>query len=91
MEHCDGEGEHNRAENTFVWRIPSVTADNSSGSLEFSLAGDSADEFFPVRVTFTSPDLMCPIALQDVVHEDDLRSVRHATGRQLRVQTFTVE
>ena len=38
---------------SFIWRIPSISADSPTGSLEFKCEGDS-DAFFPVNVGFVA-------------------------------------
>lgn len=48
-----------------------INSENKSGVLECSVAGDNADGFFPVNVSFTSDKLICGIdvrILLNIIH-----------------------
>lgn len=44
---------HDIHDNTIIWNIGSVSADNSTGSFEFEAHADSEGEFFPMDIGFT--------------------------------------
>ncbi|KAJ2829567.1 coatomer subunit delta [Coemansia erecta] len=48
----DGVYEVDRAHSVLVWQIPTIDASNPSGSLDFSVPGQDAGQFFPVVVSF---------------------------------------
>lgn len=91
MANCDGVFKHNMRENVLAWRIDSISGDNATGSMEFSIKARNADAFFPVRVSFTSSDTLCPIALADVVTVDDGKQLRHSSQKSLATDEYTVE
>ncbi|CAH8867153.1 unnamed protein product [Trichobilharzia szidati] len=66
---CDGEYELNpRNKNQLDWSIPLVNADNSSGSLEFTLKterGCQAEQFFPLKLDFKSNKPYCGIQIME--------------------------
>ena len=59
VKELDGTYHHDRRKHILEWRLPVIDQSTSTGSLEFSIQGGTADDFFPVRVTFTSPVLYC--------------------------------
>jgi len=40
-------------ENTMIWNIGDVSADNATGSFEFEVSADNEGEFFPMEITFS--------------------------------------
>lgn len=50
--------------------LPPPLPTSSTGTLEFTVKGKSVDSFFPVQVTFSSVDTLCPIALESIVPAD---------------------
>lgn len=74
----DGEYKHDSRRNLLEWNLPVIDANNKTGSLEFSVAGQSSD-FFPIGVTFVSKRNYCDI--QVGVGSDPLEPLRHAHQR----------
>lgn len=56
----DGEYKHDSRRNILEWCLPVIDANNKTGSLEFSVAGQPND-FFPVNVSFVSKRNYCDI------------------------------
>lgn len=56
----DGEYKHDGRRNILEWCLPIIDANNKTGSLEFSVAGQPND-FFPVNVSFVSKRNYCDI------------------------------
>lgn len=56
----DGEYKHDSRRNILEWCLPVIDANNKTGSLEFSIAGQPHD-FFPVNVSFVSKRNFCDI------------------------------
>lgn len=56
----DGEYKHDSRRNVLEWCLPVIDANNKTGSLEFSIAGQPND-FFPISVTFVSKRNYCDI------------------------------
>ncbi|CCG81068.1 Putative uncharacterized protein [Taphrina deformans PYCC 5710] len=49
------------------WSIPTISSDESSGSLEFTCSADDADEFFPITITYEQESPLCGLDVADVV------------------------
>jgi hypothetical protein len=58
---CDGEYKHERSRAQLVWTLPPVNASARTGTIEFTTPSGHADNFFPVRVHFTSQQQFCNI------------------------------
>lgn len=61
IEAIDGQYKHDPSTGMMCWHHDVIDGNNSTGSLEFSVAGGDVDVFFPVQIAFTSQSLMCPI------------------------------
>ncbi|KAH0825973.1 hypothetical protein J3R83DRAFT_7568 [Lanmaoa asiatica] len=48
------------------WSIPRISADERSGTLEFSVGGDDAGTFFPVKVAFVAQGSLAGIGVAKV-------------------------
>jgi hypothetical protein len=48
------------------WSITQVNADDRSGSLEFSVGGDDAGAFFPVKVSFVVQGSLAGVSVASV-------------------------
>jgi Adaptor complexes medium subunit family len=68
---CDGATTYNAKAHTLEWKLDYVSDSNSSGVLEFNIAGKSSDAFFPVNVAFQSSSTLCDmdvsVMLSDVM------------------------
>jgi len=68
---CDGDYSYEKYKNCLIWRISSIDQSNSTGTLEFSVAG-VAHDFFPVNVTFSSNNKSyCDIHVVGVAQADN--------------------
>jgi len=67
---CEGDYSHDK-KGFLEWRLPLVDASNKTGTLEFTSNGGTADDVFPVTVSFTSPKTYCDISVSEVVATDD--------------------
>ena len=68
IEAIDGQYKHDANTGMMCWHHDVIDANNSSGSLEFSIAGGDVDVFFPVQIAFTSQSLMCPMEITSLVN-----------------------
>jgi hypothetical protein len=71
----DGSYKHNAANQKLIWTIDMIDRSNQSGSLEFTIAQNKSDAFFPVEVKFVSHQLFCPM---------DVATVSSAEGAPLQ-------
>jgi hypothetical protein len=61
IEAISGVYKHDPRSGVLCWHQDQIQNSNSSGSLEFSIAGSNSDAFFPVQIMFSSENLLCPI------------------------------
>ncbi len=61
----DGEYSYDPKKHTLDWRVSVIDSSNSSGSIEFSIAGLPSD-FFPIRVYFISTKSYCHVEASHV-------------------------
>jgi len=61
-----GEWSLNPSSHSLDWSITLVNADDRSGSLEFSVGGDDAGAFFPVKVTFVAQGSVAGVSVASV-------------------------
>lgn len=67
IESIDGVYKHDARSGMMCWHFDQVDANNNStASLEFSVAGSNTEIFFPVQVGFRSETLLCPIQVMGV-------------------------
>lgn len=72
IESIDGVYKHDPNSGMLCWHFDQVGGgQNTSGSLEFTVAGNNPEAFFPVQVGFRSETLLCPIAITNVVHAEN--------------------
>mmetsp|Transcript_1354 Transcript_1354/g.1809 ORF Transcript_1354/g.1809 Transcript_1354/m.1809 type:complete len:541 (-) Transcript_1354:1000-2622(-) len=75
IESIDGVYKHDPTAGMMCWHFDQVDADNSTGSLEFSIGGHNTDAFFPVQIMFKSEKLLCPIEVTGVTHATNGTSI----------------
>jgi hypothetical protein len=69
IENIDGEYKHDPSSGMMCWHFDMVDANtNSTGSLEFSVAGHNPDVFFPIQIGFRSETLLCPLVITGVTN-----------------------
>lgn len=61
-----GEWSLNPSSHSLDWSIPLVDADDRSGSLEFSVGGDDAGAFFPVKVSFVAQGSLAGVSITSI-------------------------
>ncbi|KAF9786887.1 hypothetical protein BJ322DRAFT_1099272 [Thelephora terrestris] len=61
-----GEWSLNPSSHSLDWSISQVNADDRSGSLEFSIGGDDAGAFFPVKVSFAAHGSLAGVSIASV-------------------------
>lgn len=68
IESIDGVYKHDPRNGMICWHFDTIDANNSTGSLEFRIAGNDTEVFFPVQVGFRSETLLCPINIMGITH-----------------------
>lgn len=66
IDEIDGQYKHDANTGVMCWHHDVIDSSNSSGSIEFSIAGNDADAFFPVQLMFKSVSFLCPIEIAGV-------------------------
>ncbi|KAI9197456.1 uncharacterized protein BJ171DRAFT_519581 [Polychytrium aggregatum] len=88
----DLEGHYNinRAAHTLEWQLPLVDRSNASGVLEFSVQSEDVDGFYPIKVNFFSPRLICAVAVADIQTTDSGSPVQFSKETSLTVEDYSV-
>ena len=69
IESIDGVYKHDPSSGMMCWHFDQVSAaNNSTGSLEFSIAGNNPDVFFPVHIGFRSETLLCNLEIASILN-----------------------
>jgi hypothetical protein len=88
---ANGMTKHNTRENVLTWHLNSVSQANASGSLEFNIKGRNVDAFFPITITFSSGDTLCPLEVTDLVTLEDERSLRYSVTKTMSVESYEID
>jgi len=90
IEAIDGLYKHDSKTGTLCWHHDVVDSNNSSGSLEFSIAGSDTDVFFPIRMSFASQTMFCPIEVIDILSTSDKSPVPNNLTKNVIPETYQV-
>lgn len=66
-----GDWSLNPSSHSLDWTIPAIDPQNRSGSLEFTVGGDDAGAFFPVKVAFVGQGSMAGVAAANITRIDN--------------------
>jgi hypothetical protein len=94
VQSCDGVFKHNAREGVLAWRVETISSENGSGAMEFTVKagrGVTLDSFFPVKVSFSSADTLVGLRVLDVVGADDGKSLRHSAQAGMSTDEYVVE
>ncbi|KAI2511846.1 coatomer subunit alpha [Fragilaria crotonensis] len=89
IEACDGDYKHDPVAGMMCWHFDKIDASNSSGALEFSIAGNNPDVFFPVRIMFKSEKLLCPIEVTGVTSSANGTSIPNMLLKSFSPESYT--
>ncbi|ETV83953.1 hypothetical protein H257_03332 [Aphanomyces astaci] len=87
----DGEYRHNPTDHVVLWRIPSISSSNNSGSLEFTIRGTNLDAYFPIQVSFYSRTTYCDLAVDHVLKTSDQSPVQYGFDQLLSTESYVVQ
>jgi len=90
---ASGEGSTSFSAKTrqLTWTVPLVDANNTGGTMEFTLPyGSDSANFFPVHVHFASPTTICPVTIVDVQPATGGSSVKHSSHKELVVEQYDI-
>lgn len=89
IESIDGVYKHDPTAGMMCWHFDRVDADNSTGSLEFSIGGHNIDAFFPVQIMFKSEKLLCPIEVTNVSHSQNGTAIPNNMTKAFIPESYT--
>ncbi|KAF2068437.1 hypothetical protein CYY_010238 [Polysphondylium violaceum] len=89
VNNIDGLYEYNTKEKMVVWKIPMIDDTNRTGSMEFTVKGNSSN-FYPLSVFFNATTTMCDISIKDVLYEDSNESIRFSSESTLSVDKYEI-
>jgi hypothetical protein len=88
---AEGETKFDAKNKQLSWNIGSITDDNKSGTLEFSVPEIDGDSFFPLQVQFEANSTLSQISIEAVQQADGGEEVAFAADTQVSVESYTVE
>ena len=80
----------NPSSHSIDWSIPLITSDDRSGSLEFTVGGDDASAFFPVKVSFVGQGSLAGITAADVRRVDNDEEEVFSTDAIVTTDSYVV-
>jgi len=87
----DGDYRYNKSQGVLEWQVGIIEPSNRSGSLEFSCSGDDVNQFFPVRVSFSSNgSSLCGVSVSEVEKVDGGSAVTFASSFLLQTEDYSV-
>ena len=81
----DGIHRHNSRYQRLEWQLDLISADNSTGAMEFNIVARDEECFFPVEVSFTSSDTLLQLDVTDVTFVDTGEGASYAASKSLAV------
>ncbi len=85
-----GDWSLNASTHSLDWSIPIISADEKSGTLEFSVGGDDADTFFPVKVNFIAQGSLIDMGVSSVVQASDGSDVEFSQDVTISADDYSV-
>ncbi|EKM61765.1 uncharacterized protein PHACADRAFT_248603 [Phanerochaete carnosa HHB-10118-sp] len=85
-----GEWALNSTSHAIDWIVGRVDPEQSSGTLEFTVGGDDAGAFFPVRVSFVAQGSIAGVRLASATKVDGGEEVTFSEDASLVVDNYTV-
>lgn len=80
----------NPSSHSLDWRIEQVSAEDRTGSLEFTVGGDDPGLFFPVKVSFVGQGSVAGVRLASVTRVDNGEEVVFSEDATVAVESYTV-
>jgi len=90
IESIDGQYKHDSKSGMICWHHDEIDSNNSSGSLEFSIAGSDVESFFPVQVMFKSDSFLCPIEVTGVNSTSNGNPIPNSLTKNVVPDMYTV-
>ena len=91
LECSSGDCRFDRANMALIWQFNMIDDSNATGTLEFTVDGDDADAFFPVRVAFRSEEPYCPISIAETKSMADNNVLHYDFSKTLLADGYTIQ
>eukprot|EP00588_Corethron_pennatum_P001628 CAMPEP_0194287022 /NCGR_PEP_ID=MMETSP0169-20130528/33839_1 /TAXON_ID=218684 /ORGANISM="Corethron pennatum, Strain L29A3" /LENGTH=552 /DNA_ID=CAMNT_0039033599 /DNA_START=187 /DNA_END=1845 /DNA_ORIENTATION=- len=88
IQSIDGNYKHNPRDGVMLWHFDRIDQKNSSGSLEFTISGSDTDAFFPISVSFSSKNLLCPVDVRGVTSGESGAQVGYAVSKMVVPESY---
>lgn len=86
----DGDYNFDSRKSVLEWQLAVIDSSNASGSLEFTIAGSIADDFFPVNVSFYSTKTIFDFQVSDMRQNESKSPVKYSQERALIVDKYEI-
>lgn len=87
---CEGSYELSKSKTHLIWNLALIDISNKTGVLEFSTDKGHSNDFFPVRLNFSSPNLLSKMAVKSIQHMESQKNVQYSTKTKLFTENFTI-
>lgn len=85
------DGSHSHSGEHLTWSLPMIDHSNATGTLEFNIASDDPDAFFPIQVNFQAKSLYWDVNVDAVKStSDDEANVQYSMAKALNVESFKI-
>jgi hypothetical protein len=85
----DGQYKHDPASGMMCWHFDQIDSSNTTGALEFSIAGSNPDAFFPVQIMFKSEVLLCPVEITGVNSSANGTTIPNIMTKSFAPESYT--
>ncbi|KLO20115.1 hypothetical protein SCHPADRAFT_863921 [Schizopora paradoxa] len=85
-----GDWSLNASTHSLDWSIPTISAEDKTGILEFSVGGDDAGTFFPVKVNFVAQGSLVDMSVASVAKADDGSDVVFSQDVTISAEDYSV-
>jgi len=91
IKNIDGEFHFDHKNKLLVWSIDEISAENSNGSLEFSIPECDDDDMYPIRIDFTSEKTYANLEIESIEQVDGGAAVDYECRRMLKTEKFILD
>lgn len=88
---ADGTPSFDGRTGTLQWRVDMIDASNTSGMLEFNFPSRDDSAFFPIEVSFTSPNTLSDITVSAALLDDGSEAGGVSIARSLAIESYSIE
>jgi len=86
----DGNCRHQAANGILLWQIDMIDGSNRSGSLEFNILSNDSQAFFPIQISFASPNTFCHVTASNVLSTKDDHPIAYGYSSSLGTENYLI-